>query len=139
MLANTILAADNIITRWSWINQEILLIKRWHDPFKDLWAFPAGKVDTDETIKHGALRELREETGIVLEDVEFFWIYDNPTRDPRGRTVSVMYSAQVPDNISFQAADDAKECAWFPIHDLPQMAFDHEQVVKDFIEKNWQK
>ncbi|MBP7822826.1 NUDIX hydrolase [Candidatus Gracilibacteria bacterium] len=139
MLANTILAADNIITRGSGANQEILLIKRGHDPFRDMWAFPAGKVDTDETIKHGALRELREETGIVLENVEFFGIYDNPTRDPRGRTVSVMYSAQVPDDISFQAADDAKECAWFPIHDLPPMAFDHEQVIKDFIEKNGQK
>ncbi len=46
-----------------------------------------------------------------------------------------MYHAQVPDNISFQAADDAKECAWFSIHDLPQMAFDHEQVIRDFIEK----
>ncbi len=133
MLANTILAADNIITRWQWVNQEILLIKRLNDPFRDHWAFPAGKVDIDETIKDGALRELREETGIILEDITFFWIYDNPTRDPRGRTVSVMYYAQVPDDISFEAADDAKECAWFPIHDLPQMAFDHKQVIKDFI------
>ena len=100
-----------------------------------MWAFPAGLVETNETIKHGALRELQEETGIVLENVEFFWIYDNPTRDPRGRCVSVMYHAEVPGDISFKAADDAKECAWFPIHQLPPMAFDHEQVITDFITK----
>ncbi len=135
MLENTILAADNIITRWEWIHQEILLIKRLNDPYKNHWAFPAGKVNTDETIKQGALRELQEETGIILEHVEFFWIYDNPTRDPRGRTVSVMYSARVPADISFQAADDGKECAWFPIRNLPKMAFDHEQVIQDFIKK----
>jgi 8-oxo-dGTP diphosphatase len=46
-----------------------------------------------------------------------------------------MYHAQVPGDISFKAADDAKECAWFPIHQLPPMAFDHEQVITDFINK----
>lgn len=141
MQPNMIIAGDNIIIRWKWDNTQILLIKRLKDPFRDCWAFPAGRVESDETIKTWALRELREETGIVLHDTEFFWIYDDPERDPRGRTVSVMFFSRIPDDTEFQAADDAKECEWFNIHKLPRLAFDHEKVIRDFIQflrKKWQ-
>ena len=110
----------------------ILLIKRANEPYKDLWALPGGFVDMDETLIDAAKRELFEETGIAETDLKQFYTYGDLNRDPRGRTVSVVYYAFVnQNNTNAVAGDDAAETNWFSLKNLPQLAFDHQKIINE--------
>lgn len=113
---------------------QILLVRRGKDPFAGQWALPGGFVDQDEDLPEAARRELKEETGIECEILTQFKTYGTPGRDPRGHTVSVVFSASVlfDQNIPL-AGDDAAEVQWFEIQNIPQLAFDHNQIIDDFI------
>ncbi len=113
-------------------NPKILLIRRKHDPYAGKWALPGGFVEIEEDLPDAARRELEEETG--LHDVELwqFRTYGRPGRDPRGRTISVVYYDFVDEGPRTTAGDDAAEADWFPLDDLPPLAFDHEEIVRDF-------
>lgn len=110
----------------------ILLIKRGNDPFKDLWALPGGFVDMDETLDEAVKRELLEETGLKNINMKQFYTYGNPDRDPRGRTVSVVYYSYL-DSGSYiiNAGDDAADANWFPLNQLPVLAFDHQNIINE--------
>ena len=69
----------------------IMLIKREKDPFKDYWAFPGGFIEMNETLIESAKRELYEETGLTNIDLKVFNTYGDPGRDPRGRTITIVY------------------------------------------------
>ena len=115
--------------------KKILLIKRKHDPFIGKWALPGGFVEIDEDLKEGAIRELEEETGLVNIDLIQFKTYGRPGRDPRGRTISVVYFSFLNDHEArVKAGDDAEEALWFDLRKLPPLAFDHEQILKEFID-----
>ncbi len=110
---------------------QVLLIQRDNDPFQGQWALPGGFVDMDETIEQAALRELEEETGVKDLFVEQLYTFGNPGRDPRGRVVSVAYFALV--NRSrhpVKAASDARKVEWFALNQLPQLAFDHDEILQ---------
>lgn len=108
----------------------VLLIRRKHDPFADKWALPGGFVDENEPLERAARRELKEETGLEIADVEQLAAFGDPGRDPRGWTVSVAFLARVDaDALKPQAADDAAETAWFPLDNLPPLAFDHADIL----------
>jgi 8-oxo-dGTP diphosphatase len=108
----------------------IMLIQRDLPPFLGRWALPGGFVRLDETLEEAALRELREETGlsrVYLEQLRAFSALD---RDPRERVVSMAFSALVkPSEHEVRAATDARDAAWFPVNDLPRLAFDHARIV----------
>lgn len=109
----------------------ILLIQRKNDPFRGRWAFPGGFMEMDEEAGAGAKRELKEETGlenILLEQLHTFSAVD---RDPRGRTVSIAYLGVVDKTACHpRAADDAADVRWFPVAQLPPLAFDHDRIVE---------
>jgi 8-oxo-dGTP diphosphatase len=108
----------------------VLLIKRKHDPFAGRWALPGGFVDDGEKLADAARRELKEETGLTLEDLEQLYTAGDPGRDPRGWTVSVVFLARVDaDRVQAVAADDAAEVGWHPLDDLPELAFDHRMIL----------
>jgi 8-oxo-dGTP diphosphatase len=108
----------------------VLLIRRKHEPFAGTWALPGGFVDANEKLPDAARRELREETGLATGDLEQLYTAGDPGRDPRGWTVSVVYLARVKaDELKPVAADDADEVAWFPLDDLPALAFDHAMIL----------
>lgn len=109
----------------------VLLIRRGNDPYKDCWAFPGGFFDmTDIDIEHTAERELEEETGISGITLQMAHIASREGRDPRGRTVSVIFTARTdPAKVRPQSGDDAAETRWFDISQLPPLAFDHEEVL----------
>ena len=111
---------------------ELLLVRRGGEPFKDCWALPGGFMEMDETIERCAMRELEEETGIRVteEELRLIGIYSAPGRDPRGRTVTAAYAISVGD-CTATAGDDAAEVRWWPLTELPPLAFDHAQIIAD--------
>ena len=111
----------------------ILLIQRGHEPFAGSWALPGGFLDEGETLEACAARELAEETGLVAGDLSLFGTYSDPGRDPRGRTISVAFWTRSRAGVEAMAGDDAAACRWFALEDLPDLAFDHDRIVKDAI------
>jgi 8-oxo-dGTP diphosphatase len=108
----------------------VLLIRRKHDPFAGMWAIPGGFVDMDEPLEAAASRELREETGLDVADLEQLHAFGDPGRDPRGRTIAVAYLARVDAaKVHPLAADDAADVGWHPLDRLPPLAFDHVKIL----------
>lgn len=108
----------------------VLLIRRKHDPFAGMWAIPGGFVELDESLEAAARRELREETGVEADQLEQLHTFGDPGRDPRGRTISVVYLAQVDSQqVQPKAADDAAEVGWHRLEQPPPLAFDHAQIL----------
>lgn len=111
----------------------LLLIKRENKPFEDSWALPGGFIDTDEPVKQACQRELQEETGMSLDlnQLKFFNFYDEVNRDPRSRTITFAYLAQLNSLNEVKGDDDVTEAKWFNIKKLPKLAFDHLEIIKD--------
>jgi 8-oxo-dGTP diphosphatase len=108
----------------------VLLIRRKHDPFKGMWAIPGGFVDMDEPLDVAARRELREETGVEVAELEQLHTFGDPGRDPRGRMIAVAYLARVKvGDVNPAAADDAAAVGWHRLDRLPPLAFDHDQIL----------
>ena len=108
----------------------VLLIRRKKDPFAGTWAFPGGFVDEGEKIADAARRELREEAGADVGEIEQLYTAGDPGRDPRGWTVTVAFLARVGvDQLKPVAADDADAVGWFPVDDPPPLAFDHAMIL----------
>lgn len=110
----------------------ILLIKRGGEPFKNQWALPGGFIEMDETLETACKRELLEETGLVLKKITQFKTFDSINRDPRHRTISVAYFAELDVKKEVKGGDDAAMAKWFPIDNLPELAFDHLQIIREF-------
>jgi 8-oxo-dGTP diphosphatase len=109
----------------------VLLIKRAEPPFQGEWALPGGFVMEDEDLEEAAARELVEETGVSDVYLEQLFSFGAPGRDPRGHTVTVAYSALIPsDNLELTASTDAEGVAWFAIDKLPELAFDHDEILE---------
>jgi 8-oxo-dGTP diphosphatase len=122
-------AADIII---EFGDDSIVLIKRLNDPYKNMWALPGGIMDDGETIEQTAVREAKEETGLDVELTRLIGVYSKPGRDPRGRTLSVLYSAKVKGGI-MKADSDAKEILRTREFDKMNLAFDHNEMVMDYL------
>jgi len=120
---------DTLVFRKTIDQTQILLIKRKNEPFKDAWAIPGGFVDENEDLETAAKRELLEETQVKIDKVEQLKAFGKPGRDPRFHTVSVAFWGFVPENTVAKAADDAKEAGWFNIDNLPELAFDHREII----------
>ena len=109
----------------------VLLIQRGFDPYKGCWAFPGGFLDMDETTEQCAVRELEEETGLKVTDVHQIGAYSKVDCDPRGRTITVAYLAFIDEAIEVCGLDDAAKASWFKLSELPPLAFDHADIMKD--------
>ena len=110
---------------------KVMLIQRNIPPFQGQWAIPGGFVRIDETLEAAALRELQEETGIHHIFLEQLYTFGDLGRDPRDRTVTVAYFALI--NLveqKIQASTDARAAEWFAISNIPQLAFDHNQILQ---------
>jgi len=124
------LTADTVVIT---MEQEpkVLLIQRGDEPYKGCWAFPGGFMNMDETTEQCAIRELEEETGLKVTTVKQIGAYSKVDRDPRGRTITVAYLARVAHAEPVVGQDDAAKAAWFPVNELPPLAFDHEDIMND--------
>ena len=113
----------------------VLLIERGGEPFKGCWALPGGFMNMDETTEQCAFRELEEETGLKIGEVHQIGAYSRVDRDPRGRTITVAYLAVVDAPIAVIGQDDAAKAQWFPLSALPELAFDHADIMRDAVRK----
>lgn len=113
----------------------VLLIERGREPFKNKWALPGGFLDMDETLEQACIRELQEETGLKVETMQQFRAYDAINRDPRHRTISVVFWAELNEMPAVTGSDDASRADWFPVDNLPELAFDHQLILEDFFRK----
>ncbi len=113
---------------------KLLLIQRGNDPFAGLWALPGGFIEMDELLADSCRRELEEETKLKIGELKQFKTYDAVNRDPRGRTISVVYYAFVDAEEKVEGSDDAINADWFPLNELPQLAFDHAEIISEFID-----
>ncbi len=131
--------ADVVLFAGSGADRAVLLIRRGRDPFLGSLALPGGFVDIDEDLPAAALRELAEETGVSGISLRELGAYGVPGRDPRGRTVSIVYVGQVPAELPVIAGDDAAEAGWFSLSRIVAgaevLAFDHAQVIKDALSR----
>lgn len=112
---------------------KVLLIQRGNEPYKGCWAFPGGFMNMEETAEECAVRELKEETGLTVKQIQQIGAYSKVDRDPRGRTVSIAYLAIVDAPIAVSGMDDAAKAAWFPLSSLPDLVFDHQDIMADAI------
>ena len=108
----------------------VLLIRRLAKPFENCHALPGGFILEHESLEAAASRELREEAGVEAVYLEQLYTFGDPNRDVRGRVITVTYYAMAPQTQLLKAGTDASDAAWFPIDDLPSLAFDHKQIVE---------
>jgi len=111
---------------------KVLLIKRGRPgtAFEGCWAIPGGFIEKDEDLEVAARRELREETHAEPSYIEQLATFGRPGRDPRGHVISVAYMALVRcDSLVIQGDDDAKEARWWSVDHLPDLAFDHAEIL----------
>jgi len=124
------LTVDCVVFGFEESDLQVLLIRRAIPPFKDRWALPGGFVRVEETLDDAARRELVEETGLKDVFLEQLYTFGAVDRDPRERVVSVAYYALVrPGDHTTAASTDAAEARWFPIQDIPALAFDHATIL----------
>lgn len=122
---------DCVVFGYDTSDLKVLLVRRKLDPFKGSWALPGGFVQIDEGLDVAARRELSSETGVRDLFLEQLYTFGDPRRDPRERVISVAYYALVAlAGHRIHADSDAEEAAWFPVIELPKLAFDHEAIVE---------
>jgi 8-oxo-dGTP diphosphatase len=128
--ARPALAVDVVVFALDEDDLQVMLIQRDLPPFLGRWALPGGFVRVEETLDEAATRELREESGLADIFLEQLYTFGDVRRDPRERVVTVAYYALV--NLAghhVRAGTDAKSAAWFPVGELPELAFDHRRIV----------
>lgn len=125
------LAADVVVLSRRGGVEHVLLIERAGEPYRGYWALPGGFLNQGERPEAAAIRELREETELVVDGVTYVGVSGNPERDPRGRVVSFACKARVPGDAEAVARDDAKNVRWVPITELHavELAFDHANIL----------
>jgi len=113
---------------------KILLIERGIEPYKGCWAFPGGFLNMDETAEQGALRELKEETGLDLHYIKQVGAFSDVNRDPRTRVITIAFYALAKKS-EVQGGDDAAKAQWFALNEVPRLAFDHDYILRKTMEK----
>lgn len=120
---------DCVIFGFDGVKLKVLLVERGVAPYKGRWAFPGGFLNMDESAEEGALRELKEETGLEGAYIRQFHTFSAPQRDPRERVITIAYYALVRMQ-EVKGGDDASDARWFALDEVPPLAFDHDQILR---------
>lgn len=129
------LTADCIVFARKELDFRVLLVQRANEPYKGKWAFPGGFMNMDETTEEAARRELKEETGLIVDDISQIGTFDRVDRDPRGRVITVAYFVVIDGIREVKGGDDAAVARWFSIQNLPELAFDHQEIMEVALRK----
>lgn len=126
------ITTDSVVFGYADRKLHILLIERKEDPFQGKWALPGGFLDIkkNETLEECARRELIEETQADIY-MEQFYAFSAPNRDPRERVITIAFLALVHKNdFKIKGGTDARTAAWFDVDQIPELAFDHSEIIK---------
>jgi 8-oxo-dGTP diphosphatase len=128
-----LLTVDAVITTF---DGKIIFIKRKNPPYKGSWAFPGGFVEYGETVEEAVVREVKEETGVIIEIRELLGVYSDPGRDPRGHMITVCFLANKIEG-ELKADTDASEVSCFAVDEAVRMnlAFDHRKILNDALKR----
>lgn len=110
----------------------VLLIRRSIEPFKDAWTLPGGYNPRGETTLEALTRILQKKAGVSVEDLRMvnqLYTFDTVARDPRGHAVSVAYMGLGKDIVP-KGSVTTETPQFFPVTELPKLAFDHENIIK---------
>lgn len=133
---NINLAVDAVVFGYKDENLYVLLVKQKYGTFKEHWVLPGGFVLENESLDQAVERELKEETNVAADYLEQLYTFGAVDRDPRRRVVSVAYLALVnPNNLKIKADTDALDVAWFLVHQIPQLPFDHNKIIDIGLER----
>ncbi len=134
---NIRIAVDAIVFGYQNNNLFVLLIQQKFGTETSYWALPGGLVQNQESLFEAVNRELKEETNVEVNYLEQLFTYgDAVNRDPRNRVVSVAYFALVdPSKLEIKADSDAENVKWFAIDDIPNLAFDHNLMIKNAVNR----
>ena len=129
-------SVDLVIFRKVSKRYQVLLIKRAQEPYSGKYALPGGFANIDETLEEAAARELKEEANLVLEELVQVHTFSAVDRDPRDRVITTVFSGKVFTKDSQPTAgSDASHAGWFSLNDLPELAFDHAEIIQFTINK----
>jgi len=126
--------ADCVVFGFDGRDLKVLLIQRGIEPYKGMWAFPGGFMRMDESAEDCARRELKEETGMELRYVKQLGAFSGVHRDPRERVVTIAFYA-LARRTDVQGGDDASAAQWFTIDEVPQLAFDHDYILRQAMKR----
>lgn len=127
-------ATDCVVFGFDGRELKVLLIQRGIAPYKGMWAFPGGFMRIDETAEECARRELREETGLELTYIRQLGTFTGVNRDPRERVISIAFYS-LARHSEVRGGDDAARAKWWPIDDVPQLAFDHDYILRQAMKR----
>ena len=122
------LTVDGVVIK----DKKILLIKRKKQPFKGKWALPGGFVEYGEKTEDATVREVLEETGLKTKISHLVGVYSDPDRDPRGHIITIVYLLEICEE-ELKSGNDASDVMFFDLKELPELAFDHDIIIKDAI------
>jgi 8-oxo-dGTP diphosphatase len=126
-----LLTVDAVITAE---DGKLVFIKRKNPPYQGSWALTGGFVEYGETVEQAVMREVKEETGLIVEIKKIIGVYSDPERDPREHTITVSF---LTDRIGgdLRADTDASEVTCFTPEEALDLdlAFDHKKILKDAI------
>jgi 8-oxo-dGTP diphosphatase len=134
-VSNIFLTVDIVLLKRVKNDVFLLLIQRKNNPFQYSWALPGGYVNQNENPDDAALRELYEETH-VQASLSQLKVFGKFGRDPRGHLISAAYFGWVDSSTEARADDDAQDAQWFNIQELPQLAFDHDEIIAFALQNN---
>lgn len=135
LIQNIKVAVDAMVFAGTGDNLQLLLIKRKNPPYQGLWAIPGGFVEDDEELEAAAIRELEEETGLVVPAMQQLYAFGRVGRDTRFRTITITYYALIDNATPVLGADDATEAQWLPVKGITELAFDHMEMLEMAIKR----
>jgi 8-oxo-dGTP diphosphatase len=113
--------------------RRVLLVRRKNEPFAGCYALPGGFVDIGETVEVACQREMQEETGLEIDKrgLRLVGVYSDPSRDPRGHSVSVAYTIMLDGLSTPRAGSDAQSAEWVEDWKSKRLAFDHAEILAE--------
>ncbi len=131
ILQNVKVAVDNCIFTVVEGRLEVLLIQMRKKPFQGMWALPGGLIAEGESLRAAAARILKEQTGVEGLYLEQLYTFDERTRDPEGRVVSVAYYSLVPPvGLSLRTTPKYEAVRFWNCDEPPRdLAYDHEAIL----------